>query len=81
MAFPPSPTQFAVPSLADIPAVMPKGGIREVSIEPEGLPEEAAAVEEATRGEASVGEAVEGAVAAAVAEVSVMKVLETSPPP
>ena len=35
MPFPPSPTQFALPSLALIPAVIPKGGMSEVSTEPE----------------------------------------------
>jgi hypothetical protein len=84
MSFPPSPTQFAVPSLALIPAVIPKGGMSEASTEPEEL-EETPAEEESTEEEASDEEAVEGkpvpGVAAGAAEVIVMKVLGRSPPP
>jgi hypothetical protein len=59
MSFPPSPTQFAVPSVALIPAVMPKGGMSEVSTEPEETEEEALAEEEVTGKEAADEEAVE----------------------
>jgi len=85
MSFPPSPTQFAVPSLALIPAVIPKGGMSEASTEPEELEEETPAEEESTEEEASDEEAVEGepvpGVVAGAAEVIVMKVLGKSPPP
>lgn len=84
MPFPPSPTQFAVPSFALTPAVIPKGGMSEASTEPEE-PEETPAEEESTEEEASDEEAVEGkpvpGVAAGAAEVIVMKVLGKSPPP
>ena len=60
-----SPTQFAVPSVAFTPAVMPKGGMSEVSTEPEE-PEEPPA---------------EVAPAATAAVVFVMKVLGAFPPP
>jgi hypothetical protein len=62
-----SPTQFAVPSFALTPAVMPKGGMSEVSTEPEELPDET-----------PDAEAVE---AAGAAEVVVIKVLGKLPPP
>jgi len=76
MSFPPSPTQFAVPSFARTPAVIPKGGMSEVSTEPEEPEEETPAegestepeepeeetpaAEESTEEEASDEEAVEG---------------------
>jgi hypothetical protein len=85
MSFPPSPTQFAVPSVALTPAVMPNGGMSEVSTEPEETEGEAPTEEESTEEEVSDKEAVEGKlmseVVAGVAEVIVMKVLATSPPP
>lgn len=74
MSFPPSPTQFALPSFALIPAVIPKGGMSEVSTEPEEAEEEAPA-EEAVEGKPVPG------VAAGAAEVIVMKVLGEPPPP
>jgi hypothetical protein len=85
MSFPPSPTQFAVPSLALTPAVMPKGGMSEVSTAPEEPEEEVLGEEESTEEEALDEEAVEGKlvleVAAGAAEVIVMKVLGKLPPP
>ena len=74
MSFPPSPTQFAVPSFALTPAVIPKGGMSEASTEPEE-PEEETPVEEAVEGKPVP------TVAAGAAEVIVMKVLGKSPPP
>jgi hypothetical protein len=68
-----SPTQFAVPSFALIPAVMPKGGMRDASTEPEEPPEEAPAEGEApAEEEPPDGELV---AAAGAVEVLVMKVL------
>lgn len=55
MPFPPSPTQFEVPSFALIPAVIPNGGMRDVSTEPEDTEGEAAAEDEATGAEATGG--------------------------
>jgi hypothetical protein len=75
ISFPPSPTQFGVPSFALIPAVIPKGGMRDVSIEPEDTEGEAAA-DEATGGEA----APVPDVAVGATEVTVMKVLGVPPP-
>ena len=76
MSFPPSPTQLAVPSVALIPAVMPKGGMSEVSTEPEETEEEAPETEAADE------EAVEGKpvpeVAVGAVEVIVIKVLGKS---
>jgi hypothetical protein len=69
---------------------MPKGGMSEVSTEPEETEDEASAEEETTEEEAADeeavgGEAVEGKpvprVAVGAAEVIVMKVLGKSPPP
>jgi hypothetical protein len=84
MSFPPSPTQFAVPSFALTPAVIPKGGMSEVSTELEELEEETPVEEESTEEAASDEEAVEGrpvlGVVAGAAEVIVMKVLGKSPP-
>src|SRR5438874_4808462 len=60
MPFPPSPTQFALPSLALIPAVIPKGGMSEVSTEPEEAEEETPTEEESTEEEAPDEGAVEG---------------------
>jgi len=74
MSFPPSPTQFAVPSGAGIPAVIPKGGISDVSIEPEE-PED----DEVVEGTAVPTGAAMAAVVAAV--VTVTKVLGEIPPP
>jgi hypothetical protein len=74
ISFPPSPTQFAVPSVALIPAVMPKGGMSEASTEPEEPEEETPIEEESTEEEAVEGKPVPG-VAAGAAEVIVMKVL------
>jgi hypothetical protein len=85
MSFPPSPTQFAVPSFALTPAVILKGGMSEVFTEPEEPEEETPAEEEFTEEEALDEEAVEGkpvlGVAAGAAEVFVIKVLGKSPPP
>jgi hypothetical protein len=79
MSLPPSPTQLTVPSVALIPAVMPKGGMSEVSTEPEETEEEA------TGGETADEEAVEGkpvlGLAVGAVEVIVMKVLEKPLPP
>ena len=81
MSFPPSPMQFAVPSVALIPAVMPNGGISEVSIEPEEIEEETLAEEEAAGEEAMAEEGVDRepvlGLVAGVEEVTVMKVLGT----
>ena len=83
MSFPPSPTQFAVPSVALTPAVMPKGGMSEASTEPEELPEEAPAEEEPAEEVLLDEEDAEGmlglGVAAGPAEVIVMKVLGKPP--
>lgn len=85
MSLPPSPTQFGVPSVALIPAVMPKGGMSDVSTEPaeteeEEAPAGEASTEEETSGEvAGDGEPVPWA-AAGAAEVIVMKVLGRLPP-
>jgi hypothetical protein len=85
MSFPPSPTQFAVPSFALTPAVMPKGGMSEASTEPEEPPEEAPAEEEPAEEVSPDEDGAEGrlgsGVAAGTAEVIVMKVLGKSPPP
>jgi hypothetical protein len=85
MSFPPSPTQFAVPSVALTPAVIPKGGMSEVSTEPEEAEEETPAeeefAEEAASGEEAVEEKPVPEVAAGAAEVIVMKVLGRSLPP
>ena len=85
MSFPPSPTQFAVPSLALTPAVMPNGGMSEVSTELEETEEGTPTEEESTEEEVSDKEAVEGKlmpeVVAGVAEVIVIKVLAASPSP
>lgn len=75
MSFPPSPTQFAVPSVALIPAVMPKGGMSEVSIEPEEVEEEA--TEEDTTDMEAVEEKPVPRVAVGAAEVTVINVLGT----
>jgi len=79
MSFPPSPTQLTVPSVALIPAVMPKGGMSEASTEPEEAPEEPTE-EVLLDGEALEGEPVPE-VAAGAAEVIVMKVFGELPPP
>lgn len=81
MAFPPSPTQFEVPSFALIPAVIPKGGMRDVSTAPEDTEGETAAEDEATGAEARGVEAapVPG-VAVGAPVVTVMKVLGVPPP-
>jgi hypothetical protein len=80
MSFPPSPTQFAVPSVALIPAVIPKGGISDVSTEPEELEEEAPAEEDAAEEEV-VEERPVPMVAAVAAVVTVAKVVGELPPP
>jgi hypothetical protein len=80
MSFQPSPTQFAVPSVALIPAVIPKGGISDVSTEPEELEEEAPAEEDAAEEEV-VEERPVPMVAAVAAVVTVAKVVGELPPP
>ena len=80
MSFPPSPTQFAVPSGALIPAVIPKGGMSDVSIEPEEPEEEAPAEEDAAEEEV-VEERPALMVPAVAAVVTVAKVLGELPPP
>jgi hypothetical protein len=85
MSFPPSPTQFTVPSFALTPAVMPKGGMSEASTEPEEPPEETPAEEEPAEEVSPDEEGAEGrlglGVVAGTVEVIVVKVLGKTLPP